>query len=374
MLVTFRLSALGFGGTERVFLSVADFLSSTYGWSIDFVVDNISGHETEQTAVTKGYRVVGLNVLRTWKSILPFARYLQKNSPDIVISAYTETNAAAVMANVLHRFRIPIIVTEHASLDEHWAGKSWSRKILLEFIVRHIYKLADQVLCVSRGMAEQLGRRLKRYPHISFIHNPVRFSPRTQSKEQARHTLGVEKNARMILAVGRISRQKNYLMLFQAIKNLNFQNKYYLYIVGGVYDLEEKHRLDRYIAEHDLAVQVRFVDFTHEVRTYYEAADMLVLSSAWEGFGNVLVEALAFGLPIVSSRCNYGPEEILADGEFGLLVNVNDYLSMGQAIQQVLTTNPFHPTKQIQRAQEFSEQRIGAAYYQLICRTIGDLA
>lgn len=353
-----------------MFLSVADHLSSTYGWSIDFVVDKISGHETEQIAIAKGYRVIGLGMPRTWKTILPFARYLREQHPGIVISAYTETNAAALISNMLNSFGTPMIVTEHASLDEHWADKPWLRKLMLEFMVRYVYKLADQVLCVSYGMTKQLGKRLS-HPQIGFIHNPVRFALRTQSKVEARQALGIEPDVRMILAVGRISKPKNYLMLLQAFESLCSENKICIYIIGGVYETDEKLRLDRFITEHGLGERVHFVDFTHEIHSYYEAADLLALSSAWEGFGNVLVEALAFGLPIVSSRCNFGPAEILADGEFGVLVEVNDHVAMGQAIQQLLTQNPFDPERQIQRAQIFSEQRIGETYYRLICGTKG---
>jgi glycosyltransferase involved in cell wall biosynthesis len=369
MLVTFRLSILGIGGTERVFLSVADYLSSTYGWSIDFVVDKITGEGTESVAINKGYRIISLNKSRTWKTILPFANYLKTHNPDIVISAYTETNAAALISKALHHFPTLFIVTEHASLDEHWTGKSWLRRMMLESIVRYVYKLADQVLCVSQGMAEQLGKRLK-HPHISFIHNPVRFSHRTQTKTDARRMLRIEENTHMLLAVGRISRQKNYLMLLQSVKLLGPSSKYCLCIVGGVFDQKEKLKLDQFISDNNLGEQVRFVDFTHDIHSYYEAADIFALSSAWEGFGNVLVEALAFGLPIVSTRCNYGPAEILENGQFGILVDVNDHIAMGQAIQRIMTANPFNPERQIERTQNFTEQRIGAAYHQLICQTM----
>jgi glycosyltransferase involved in cell wall biosynthesis len=370
MLVTFRLSALGFGGTERVFLSIADFLSSTYGWQINFVVDKISGHETEQIARTKSYEVIGLNAARTWKSIRPFAQYLKEKKPDIVFSAYTEVNAAALISNALNRFRTPVIVTEHASLDEHWRGRSHMKKLMLECIVRYVYRLADRVLCVSRGVAGQLGKRLS-HPHISYIHNPARFTLRTRAKNEARQALGVGQDDQMILAVGRICKQKNYLMLLNAFKDSPTSDKQRLYIVGGVHEMDEKKRIDQFIADHQLAGLVHFVDFIEDVHIYYEAADLLALSSAWEGFGNVLVEALAFGLPIVSSRCNYGPSEILADGEFGVLVDVGDSIAMGKAIQQLLKQNPFDPARQIQRAEAFSESRIGEEYYRLICATSG---
>ena len=373
MLVTFRLSALGFGGTERVFLSIADFLSSTYGWQIDFVVDQISGNETEQIAKAKGYAVVEMDASRTWKTILPFARYLKTRKPGVVLSAYTETNAAALISNGLNGFSTPIIITEHNSLDEPWRSNSRLKRFMREAIVRYAYRFSDRVLCVSRGLAEQISKKLS-HAHISYIHNPTRFSVRTRSKDEARAALDLKDGVRMILAVGRISRQKNYLMMLEAFTSLPASDNNHLYIVGGVYEAAEKKRVDQFIAEHDIGGQVHFVGFTEDVHLYYEAADLLVLSSAWEGFGNVLVEALGFGLPIVSSRCNHGPAEILADGEFGILVDVGDATGMGQAIQKIIEKNPFDPARQILRAQAFSESRIGEEYYRLICQTNGRTA
>jgi glycosyltransferase involved in cell wall biosynthesis len=370
VLVTFRLSSLGFGGTERVFLSVADHLSTIHGWAVDFVVDTMGGHETEQIAIANGHGLVSLDRRRTWKTILPFVRYLRTRRPGIVISAYTDTNAAALLANALDRFRTPMLVTEHAPLDEHWAGKPWPKRLLLEFMVRYMYRWADHVVGVSRGLAEQLARRLN-HRHISHIHNPVRFRDRTLTRAEARQVLGLEVDAQIVLAVGRISRAKNYLMLLEALRSLRPVHRPRLYIVGGVFERDEKARLDRFVAEHRLHGQVTFVDFTHEIHAYYEAANLLVLSSAWEGFGNVLVEALAFGLPIVSCRCNFGPAEILADGEFGVLVEVGDHVAMGKAIGQVLTHNHFDPERQVERARMFSEQRVGEAYFQLICEARG---
>lgn len=373
MLVTFRLSALGFGGTERVFLSVADFLSTSCGCQINFVVDKISGHETEQIALTKGYEVIGLNASRTWKTIVPFAKYLKMKKPDIVLSAYTETNAAALISNAINRFRAPIVVTEHASLDDNWRNRSSLQRVALELMVRYVYKFADHVLCVSRGVAEQLAERLT-HAHISYIHNPARFTQRVRPQKEARLVLGIDPEISMILAVGRICKHKNYLMLLQAFKNLQTTDSPVLYIVGGVHEADEKARIDKFIAEHDLGGRVQFVDFTEDVQVYYEAADLLALSSTSEGFGNVLVEALAFGLPVVSSRCKFGPAEILEDGKFGVLVEVDDFAAMSKAIHQVLEQNPFDPQRQIQRAESFSERRIGEQYYQLICATSGRAA
>lgn len=366
MKITFRISKLSDGGTERVFLSVADYLSKTYGWSIDFVIDKISGQKTEQTTISKNYRVIALDVQRTWSSILPFLRYLKTECPDVVISAYTETNAAALLSSALNGFRTPVIVTEHAPLDEHWKNKPWIRRIVLELIVRYVYRLSDCVMGVSHGMAQQIRARLKNH-RVCFSHNPVRFTKRTKSKMAAGRELGFDAARQMILAVGRVSQPKNYLMLLEALTDIDISIPYCLYIVGGIFELEEKFRLDNFIANNGLAGKVVFAGFTHEIQTYYEAADIFVCSSAWEGFGNVIAEALSFGLPVVSSNCNYGPSEILLDGEHGVLVELNDSIAMGRAIQRVLKENPFDPERQIMRAKDFSEKNIGENYYKIIC-------
>lgn len=369
MKIVFRLSALGFGGTERVFIAVADYLLDAHGWQSTFVVDKISNFATEDVAREKGHQVVGLDVPRTWKSILPFARFLRNSPPDIIISAYTETNGAAILSSKISGSRCPVVVTEHASLNEHWSGKSRARRWVLDFIVGRLYRLSDSILCVSAGLAKELNRRQQSVPVI-YIHNPVRFGKRNRSNDEARQILQLKAEDRMILAVGRISRQKNYLMLARVLSKIKTKNTH-LYIVGGVYEKPEKIKLDLVIADLGLSERVHFIDFTHDVSLYYEAAELLVLSSSWEGFGNVIVEALAFGLPIVSTNCNYGPSEILADGKFGRLIPLGDADAMASAVDEILELNPFPEQNQIHRAEDFSEAKIGRQYYDHILRTVG---
>lgn len=370
MKVVFRLSLLDFGGTERVFLSIADHLSQVHGWRVSFVVDRHTHHATESVARAKGYAVESLEVRRTWQAIWPLARYLRRTRPDVVISAYTETNGAAILSRCLSRTRPTLIVTEHAPLDEHWRDKRWLRRATLEGTVRGLYRLSDLVLCVSRGMAEGLRRRLPGHD-VGYVYNPIRFAQRRLRREAAVAELGLPAETRVLLAVGRISRPKNYAMLLRAFAQVRTAGAM-LFIVGGVFDEAEKSLLDGLVHEHQLQDRIRFVPFTDAIHRYYEAADALVLSSAWEGFGNVLVEALAFGLPVVSTRCNHGPAEILEDGRHGLLVEVDDVPAMATAIEQVLEASPFDPVQQVQRAQDFAEARIGEQYHDLICRLVGE--
>lgn len=362
--ICFRLSVLAYGGTERVFLSVANELVNR-GHSVEFVVDRMQEHGAELAAREQGFKVWCLNVSRTWNSITPLTEYLDSERPDVIISAYTETNAAALISVARSKHKPLKVVTEHASLTEHWADKGFFRKLALELIVRVGYKAADRIVCVSEGMADQLRQRLN-HAHISHIYNPVRFSRSTRTKQQARMILGIDESDEVVIAVGRISRQKNFMMLLRALKLMPERPKLKVYVIGGVHDQSQKRELEDYVRDNGLTSIVCFVDFTHDITAYYESADTLVLSSAWEGFGNVLVEALSFGLQIVSTDCKYGPAEILANGKYGELVDVDDFAAMAKAIERSLDSPPRPRDLLLTRAAHFSEARIGAEYEALL--------
>jgi glycosyltransferase involved in cell wall biosynthesis len=105
----------------------------------------------------------------------------------------------------------------------------------------------------------------------------------------------------------------------------------------------------------DLGIENRLFlhGFVSDPRAYYEHADLHLLSSIAEGFGNVIVEALAAGTPVVSTDCPSGPREILCDGQFGKLVPVGDVDAMAQAIVAALTESHDHDALKA-RAQDFS--------------------
>jgi len=360
MLVTFRLSSMGFGGAERVFLSVAAVPTRTQGAKVHFVVDQLGRGETEEIARQQGFRLFGLDSSRTMRSILPLKHYIDTYRPDVLISAYTDTNMAALISAKLARHRCLTIVTEHASLDGHWRRASWTRRLMLNAYVSIGYRLADHVLAVSRGIVSQITQRLKQPDKISCIHNPVRFAPPACGPVQTRP------DKPTILAVGRITHQKDYLNLLRAFGAVRARHDARLVIVGGVHEQGEKRQLDDYIQSNGLAGSVEFAGYTDNVETFYREADLFVLSSVSEGFGNVLVEALAFGLPVVSTNCEHGPAEILCDGQYGTLVPVGNSTALAEAIVNALNTPVCDREALRRRSRDFSEERIGAQYWGLI--------
>lgn len=353
---------MGFGGAERVFLSVAKVLKEKHGWSPIFVVDKIGAGVTEKKLLELGIEFYGLNSKRTINTILPFKKLLDQLTPDVVISAYTDTNFATVVSAKLTSSRFLLIVSEHASLNEHWQKSSFLRKLILKFYVRWGYSFADHILTVSKGIAKQVLDFGHDSNKVSHIYNPVRFAPQTLADRCPR----IDQQIVRLLAVGRITPQKDYMTLIKAFEVLSKTYNVHLTIVGGVHNKHEKELIDNFLASRSFKDKITFVDFTESVDEYYKAADIFVLPSAWEGFGNVIVEAMAYGLPVVSTDCNHGPAEILDGGKYGKLVPVRDFLAMAHAISDLISNNPFDPNVQQQRSLDFSEDKIAQHYHDLI--------
>lgn len=365
MKIAFRITVMGFGGAEQVFLSLAREFSRQFGWSADFVVDAGRG-ESLQTVRDHGFGVVDLQAARTMASIKPLRRYLDAHRPDLLISAYPHTNAAAVLSCQWAKHRPRLVLSEHMSIADPSFTRTtqWS----LEFITRTFYRHADHIVTVSGGIREQL---LTRLPHMSgritTIHNPSRFPPAPLTSTTTRPKVVGPKT---ILAVGRICVQKDYATLLRAFHGIRDQTDARLLILGGVFETDVNLQLQQYVQEHQLGDRVTFGGFTQNVQEHYARADVFVLSSACEGFGNVLVEALSFGLPVVSTDCPFGPTEILDGGHYGRLTPVGNDVALGQALLAALRDETHDPAQSRARAATFTEAVIAQRYadlFQSIC-------
>jgi glycosyltransferase involved in cell wall biosynthesis len=166
----------------------------------------------------------------------------------------------------------------------------------------------------------------------------------------------------VILGVGRLEKQKDFPTLIHAFAKVRQQHPARLMILG---EGSEHSHLDSLVQELGLVEDVVFGGFVANPYAYMAQAAVLVLSSAWEGFGNVLVEAMAAGTPVVSTDCESGPAEILANGQYGKLVAVGDIEGMAKAIAQTLDKAPDSKLLQ-ERADEFSLEKALTQYQQLL--------
>jgi glycosyltransferase involved in cell wall biosynthesis len=222
---------------------------------------------------------------------------------------------------------------------------------------------AHAVVAVSEGVADDLAVRatlLRR--RISVIYNPVVFPGfYDRMLEPVNHPWLAADAPPFLLAVGRLVEQKDFATLIAAFA-IVVRSKNLRLIILGEGPLHDD--LMARAESHGVADRVSFAGFQANPLPFMRKAAVLVMSSAYEGFGNVLVEALACGTPVVSTDCPYGPKEILESGRFGRLVPVGDKEAMAEAIIATLE----HPLpKEILQARghEFTVERSADDYLKL---------
>jgi glycosyltransferase involved in cell wall biosynthesis len=168
----------------------------------------------------------------------------------------------------------------------------------------------------------------------------------------------------IVLGVGRLVRQKNFMNLLDAFARVRTQRPARLIILG-------KGPLRTELLAHarnlGIAADVSLPGFIHHPYSYMRHANVFVLSSDWEGFGNVIVEAMANGCPVVSTDCPSGPNEILDGGRYGPLVPVNAPSALAEAILKVLA-QPIEKKLLQARASEFSIKSAANAYLEMLLR------
>jgi glycosyltransferase involved in cell wall biosynthesis len=166
----------------------------------------------------------------------------------------------------------------------------------------------------------------------------------------------------IVLAVGQLKEAKDYPTLLRAIALLNTRRRVCLLILG---EGDQRDQLESLALSLGIADEVSMPGYVDNPCQYMSRCAVFALSSIWEGFGNVLVEAMACGAQVVSTRCPGGPVEILADGKYGRLVPPKDPASMASAIESALD-NPIPREILLKRSNDFSIDTILPQYYDLL--------
>ena len=199
---------------------------------------------------------------------------------------------------------------------------------------------------------------------IKVIYNPVvNKSLINKSIEEIHHPWLNNKDLPVILGIGRLTKQKNFEHLIKSFKEVLKVKKARLIILG---EGEERSNLEKLIINNNLIDLVDLPGFVDNPYAFMKKADVFVLSSSWEGFGNVIVESMSVGTPVVCTDCKSGPNEILNNGEYGFLVKVNDIEDMSNKILKILINNPFEKKSIINRSNDFEANKITTKYLETI--------
>jgi len=335
MKIALFIPTLGGGGAERVILTLAEAFIQ-HGLKVDVVVSTTRGaYGALRADMPAGARLVDLDTSRLIRSARPLAAYLHRERPDSVLSADAEANCIAVCARALSRARPRLVLSQHTAMSMAAANDPAVRKQWLPFFCRWTYPRADAVVAVSAGVADDLAATI-RFPRqrVQVIYNPVITSAMlAKSHEPLEHPWFKPGEPPVVLGVGRLTRQKDFPTLIRAFAILRRQRAARLVILG---EGEERRALTDLIEELRIAQDAALPGFVHNPFSYMRAASVFALSSRWEGFGNVVAEALACGTRVVSTDCRSGPAEILEDGKWGTLVPVGEPDALAVAINDAL--------------------------------------
>lgn len=336
MKAAFVLLDLNGGGMERSMFVLAETLLAR-GHDVDLVVLKARGALLDAIPEGVGFIPLGIKAGRSaaLRGAPALARYLRSARPDAVLSAAPPINLMTIIAHRLARSTARLIVSDRNDPRRtHHDGRLLQRLLML-WAARRLYPLADIRGAVSDGVRQELACLLRLPPEtITTFYNPREIAPVGAGTPPSHAWLRDKKGHRIIVAAGRMAVQKDYPTLLDAFGILAAQRADVRLVIFGEGPL---HAETQALVERlGLADQVSLPGFSHNVRAEIAAADVFVLSSAWEGLPGVLIEALAEGVPVVSTDCPFGAREILEDGRIGQLVPVGDAAALAAAVNAAL--------------------------------------
>jgi glycosyltransferase involved in cell wall biosynthesis len=349
------LPTLGGGGAERLHLTLAqEWLAR--GFTVEFVLLRKVGELLP--LVPAGATVVGLEVPRLRSAFVVLRRYLRMARPTVTIAAMWPLSSIAILAWRLARSPGRLFVSDHSRLSIAVVREMNQPRWLLATVIRMTYPFASGVIAVSNGVRDDLSQVAGLSPaSISVIYNPaaVGLSELSEDRLIVRARLWREATQVCFLSVGTL---KDHVTLIRAFAQLSRNLAAKLIILG---DGPLRQALLAQVEVLGLEGRVELPGFQLDPQPWYQTADVFVLSSAWEGFGNVIVEALEAGIQVVSTDCPSGPAEILDNGRFGRLVPVGDVAKLAAAMQDA-ATHPIDPNDLRQRATAFAATNIAERY------------
>jgi len=326
------LPSLRGGGAERVMVTLANGFAAR-GFAVDLVLASAEGPYLKDVA--QNVRVVDLRARRVLTSLPGLVRYLRRERPLAILSAMGHANVIAVLARKLSGTHPRLVVSEHSNFSvtaKHGDPRvaRWMRRFMA-----WAYPLADGVVAVSQGVGDDLAPCIGLKPAaITVVYNPIDTAAVAQrSREALSHPWLQPGEPPVVVAIGRLTPQKDFPTLLRAFARLRQTQNARLLILG---EGELRPQLEALVAGLGLQDHARLPGFVDNPFAYLSRSALFVLSSAWEGFGNVLVEAMACGTPVVATACPSGPEEILENGRWGRLVPVGDERALAEAMAAAL--------------------------------------
>lgn len=302
----------------------------------------------------------------TWRNALhgaAVAAYIQRARPDLLFAALHPANVAVVCGRYLAGTDTPVAISPRNNIALDYPEKNLASAVIF-------YREADAIVAVSEGVADGAARTLGiDTSRITAIPNPIPVATiAAVASEPVEHPWFAEGEAPVVLAVGRSSSQKDYPTLVRAFAILRRSMEARLVILcdfGGFGHQSGIRKTQELATSLGVIGHVAHLDFDENPFRYMARAGVVTLSSRYEGFPNVLPEAMACGTAVASTDAPYGPDEILEGGRWGPLVPVGDADALAEALVGILRGRRVAAEDLRTRASFFATERVVNAYEEL---------
>jgi len=333
--IGFLINTMYGGGAERIVLYLLNNLDRRI-FKPYLILFKCEGHYLQD--ILNDVEMIQLKsnggIFDTFKLSNELCSIIKQHGLDIINSHMTNNNLSLLRASFFFSKNITsIIITEHSNFSKKLSPILY-RRIIHLFQVKKLYKNTN-IVCVSKGVKNDLIQTLSLSPiNIDVVYNPVDFNK--VSKLSFVDPVFIKKidGGLNIVAVGRLEYVKGFDILIKAFRKVNqIIPNTRLYIIGDGSCKSELIELRNKLGLKDFIV---FTGFTENPWAEIRAADLFVLSSRWEGFGNVIIEAMACETAVVSTNCDFGPSEIIKDKFNGRLVANENIATLADSIIDLL--------------------------------------
>jgi glycosyltransferase involved in cell wall biosynthesis len=353
------------GGAQRSVVNLLNVLDR------EVVAASLAVPSTEGDAASwlaEHVELIDLHRRRTRSALGPLRRLVRDRSPDLLFASMVDANIAAALAT-LGLAQAPKLVLRETNSHRARGDLGALRRALMGWA----YRKADRVVALSHGVRDELIEDYRLDPaRVVTIHNPVDV---TGISERARRIRSGPppwgdwaEGQPVILAAGRLVRQKGFDVLLSAVAEIEGAPR--LVLLGHGPDYET---LDQLAGTLGLSERVLMPGSVEHPSDWMAHADLFVLSSRWEGFGHVIVEAMAAECPVVATDCPHGPRDIITDGVDGLLVAPESASALEVAASNLLA-EPQRRSRIAragrQTAMRFDCSRIGQSYQHVIMEVL----